>query len=266
MSVGSNAVKVTAKTALKNNWVKVITICMVLIFTVFISNFVASLITVLTGRYLAIAITAFVTVFLTLPLILGILRYVWRMLFSADDNPISVFYWFSSKTLYKRAMNLVWILTLRALLWLAVFNLPTVFIYIFSRSFIFDFLNISAPLWTANSQFYVFFLENFAIVATVLAMLKYYIAPVLYVADDNIDAREAVHMSVVISRKSMADFIFLGFSFFGWIVLSFFILPLIFTMPYMLTAYSVHIRFAIAEYNRHVEGAQRLQSEGFMAV
>lgn len=263
MSVGSNVVKITAKTALKDNWIKVMAVCMTLIFTVLISNYVSYLISILTGGFVAIVITAFVTVFLTLPLILGILRYVWRMLFSAKDNPVYVFYWFSSKKLYVRAMKFVGILTVRAVFWLAIFNIPTGLLYLFSRSFVFEIFDLSVPLWTANLRYYILLVENLAIVATVVAMLKYYLAPVIYVADDNIDANEAVHMSVVISKKSTADFIFLGFSFFGIIILSFLMLPLIFTLPYLFTAFAVHCRFAISEYNLHMTNMQSRRFNGF---
>ena len=45
----------------------------------------------------------------------------------------------------------------------------------------------------------------------------------------------------------------LNFSFIGWIILSFLVIPLVFTLPYFLTSYAVHFRFAVAEYNKHVE-------------
>ena len=83
-------------------------------------------------------------------------------------------------------------------------------------------------------------------------MLRFYIAPILFVADENMDVSETLHMSTVISRKSSLDFIYLISSFIGWILISVLVIPLIFTLPYILTSYAVHVRFAIAEYNKHI--------------
>ena len=90
-------------------------------------------------------------------------------------------------------------------------------------------------------------------------------APLFFVADDNIDANEAMHMSTVISRKTSIDFVYLCFSFIGWLLLSILIVPLIFTLPYMLTSYAVHIRFAVAEYNRHIEQINKIDFPEFTA-
>lgn len=253
MSIGTNVVKITAKTALKGNWVKATIACMVLIFTVFISSNIAGLLSVVTGNYIGIVIAFLMTVFLTLPIFLGVLRYIWRMLFSACDSPVCVFYWFSSKTLYVKAMKFIMLIVLRFIFWLTLLNIPTLLLFILSKGFVFDIFDISMPLWTANLSYYIAFLENASVVITIFLMLKYYMAPLLFVADDNIDANEAMHMSTVISRKTSIDFVYLCFSFFGWILLSILVIPLLFTLPYMLTSYAVHIRFAVSEYNRHIE-------------
>ena len=84
-------------------------------------------------------------------------------------------------------------------------------------------------------------------------MLKYYLAPFLIVADENMEVGEAIHMSSTVSKNVMLDIIYLFLSFLGWIALSVLIIPLVFTMPYMLTSLSFHVRFAIAEYNKRVE-------------
>lgn len=259
MTIGTNVVKITAKTALKGNWIKTIAACMVLVFTVLICTNAAGLLSFVTGETAATVISILMAVFLTLPLALGVLRYIWRMLFSADDSPISVFYWFSSKELYIKAMKFIMLIVFRVVLWLAILNIPSLLLYILSKSYVFDFFDMSMPLWAANLSYYRVFLQNASVIAVFFILLKFYMAPLLFVADDNIDANEAIHMSTVISKKTAIDFIYLCFSFFGWILVSVFVMPLIFTLPYMLTSYAVHSRFAIAEYNRHIN--EQLQNE-----
>ena len=53
--------------------------------------------------------------------------------------------------------------------------------------------------------------------------------------------------------KTLIDFIYLIFCFLGWYLLSLFIFPMIYTLPYAITAYCVHCRFAVADYNKHTK-------------
>ena len=73
-------------------------------------------------------------------------------------------------------------------------------------------------------------------------------------------------MSTVISKKSGIDFVYLLFSFLGWMFLSLLVIPLIFTLPYMITSYAVHVRFAVAEYNRYIEEREKKNYNIFSSV
>lgn len=257
MSTGINAVKVTAKTVLKGNWLRVIAVCLIIVFTDLIGTYTISLLSMVLGEIISKILVASFNIFLVLPLILGGIRYVWRMLFDADDSPLYIFYWFSSRELYKSAIHFIIMIILRVAGWLAILNIPTLLMYILSKTYVFDMFNLSMPLWAANLEYAMKFVQNASVIVTFVIMLKYYISPILFVADDGIDAAEALHMSKVISRKTGIDFIYLIFSFLAWIFLSTLVLPLIFTLPYMLTSYAVHVRFAVAEYNLHIENIQK---------
>ena len=253
MSVGTNAVKDTAKTALKGNWTKVIIVALIPVFTIFICVNIAGLISIPLGQVIAILISLILQFFLTAPVLLGVIRYIWRMMFSADDNPVGVFYLFSSKQLYFKAIKLSFLIVSKCVFWFSILNVPTLLLYVLSKNAVFEFLDMQMPLWTVNLSYVSTFLINASVIVVALITLKYYLAPVLFVADENMEPAEALHMSTVISKKSSVDFVYLIFSFLGWILLSLLVMPLVFTMPYMLTAYCVHVRFAVAEYNRHIK-------------
>ena len=85
-----------------------------------------------------------------------------------------------------------------------------------------------------------------------MAHIFFYIAPVLFIADDNMDCAEAIHMSTIIAKGSSIDFVYLFFSFIGWILICFFLIPIVFVLPYLICSYLVHIRFAVAKYNKHI--------------
>ena len=252
MTSGSKIVKITAQTALKGNMLKsILTVC-VFLFCYFICNYSAGIFSY-TGNYVVSYILfTLICIFLIAPLFLGLLRFIWRMLFSASDNPVSVFYYFSDKKKYLKALEFIFNCIFKAIPVALLIFLPTIIIWIVTRGFFYEIFDVAIPVWTANLNSVLKILIVFAIVSLVFYMLRFYIAPILFVADEKMDVSETLHMSTVISRKSSLDFIYLISSFIGWILISVLVIPLIFTLPYILTSYAVHVRFAIAEYNKHI--------------
>jgi len=96
-------------------------------------------------------------------------------------------------------------------------------------------------------------LKSVAVAVLVAIMFKYYLAPFLVVADEEMDVYEALHKSTVLSRATVMDFIILILSFLGWIILSVTVIPLIFIIPYFMVSYLVHSRFSVANYNNVVK-------------
>ncbi|MGI6280174.1 MAG: DUF975 family protein [Acutalibacteraceae bacterium] len=265
MPIINNAVKSTAKTALRGNWTGAIAACCVLLFTLLLCVNIASAISMFAGN-IAFAVSFLIMLlFLGFPVFLGVLRFIWRMMFSMQDSPLQVFYWFSSTANYKKAVKFIISFVLRIVFWSVLLNLPAWILQAFSSGYVFEFFDIAAPIWTANLKYPIGFLKSAAGIAVFVIMLRYYLAPILLVADDNIDVYEAMHMSSVISRKTAVDFIYFIFSFLGWILLSLFVVPLIFTLPYIVTSYAVHVRFCVAEYNQLIKRISNNQFSHFTA-
>lgn len=247
---GSKVVKITAKTALNGKMLKAVFTTAFFLFCCFICQYSAGIFAY-TGK-ISVANIIFVleTVFLLAPIFLGYIRYIWRMIFGADDSPVSVFYYISGKKIYFKTLSFFGILILKAVPIGIVLFLPSILLSLFTKEYIYDLLNIAMPLWIANLNSVITILTVFATVALCFYMLRYYISPILFIADENMDVYETLHMSKTISRKSALDFIYLFSSFIGWILLSVLVIPLIFTLPYFITSYAVHTRFAVAEYNK----------------
>lgn len=260
MTATSSVVKLTAKTALKNNWPKAAAVCVIPVCAWLISGLAVSLTAYMANEAAGAVLFAFLSFFVLLPLILGVIRFFWRMIFGADDSPVSVFYWFSSKNNYLRAVKLEFLLAVRALFFGIILFIPAMIVDLFAGSFLYDALKIPIPLWTSNLYYLSLFLKTVASVILVFIMARYYMAPFLLIADEEMDAAEAIHMSDVISKSTILDFIYLFFSLIGWIALSVLIIPIMFTLPYIITSVSVHVRFAVAEYNKRVD---RQNSESF---
>mgnify|MGYP002521592532 CR=1 FL=1 len=265
MTASTLSVKITAKTALKNNWIKASAACLIVVFSYLVLGMAASFTAYISNNFAAAAVFTIVSVFLLSPLFFGLIRFFWRMLFGADDFPSSVFYCFSSKKAYMRALKLTLSLLVRAVFFGIVLFVPAFIVDLFAGSFIYDALKIPTPLWTSNLYYLSLFLKSAAAVILAFIMARYYMAPFLIAADENMEVAEAAHMSDIISKRTMLDFIYLIFSFFGWILLSALVFPLIFTMPYILTSIGVHVRFAVAEYNKRIDFKNTESSDTFVA-
>ncbi len=265
MTASSSVVKLTAKTALKNHWLKTSVACILVLFAYFIVSVTSGFVSFVLNDYAAYVFLGLCAIFLLFPLILGLIKFFWRFIFGADDSPVSVFSYFSGKAEYKRALRLTVSLALRAAGFGLLLFFPAILVDLFSGVKVYDFLNIPIPLWTSNFGYLSVFLKTLASVALFFIMLKYYLAPFLIVADENMEVGEAIHMSSTVSKNVMLDIIYLFLSFLGWIALSVLIVPLVFTMPYMLTSLSFHVRFAIAEYNKRVEKINQADIPTFAA-
>ena len=249
----NSVVKITAKSALTNKWVKAIFASCILIFISFVLLNATSVLSLVLGELGAGIFFNLLVVFMISPIVLGLIRYFWRFLFEVEDNPIAVFYYFLNISVYKRALSLILNLLFKTVLFGVLINLPKFILILMSKGFVYKFIGMPIPVWSVG-------LSNVSVIYGVISAVvlffilsRYYIAPVIFIADDNIDAQEAMHMSTIISKKSSMDFYYLILSFIGWFLLCLTVVPVIFVVPYFIVSYLVHVRFAIAEYNKHIE-------------
>ncbi len=253
MSSGSKAVKNTAMITFKNNLISCVISGLVVIFTYYSCNLISSLFHYLKISFLSDIVFFLLLFFIFSPVLFGLLRYYWRMILGVTDIPISVFENFSDFQKYKKAIKLQSVLLLKTFVRGIILFIPAILVKLISQEYFYDFFGLPMPLWAGNLLPVFNGLVTFSLVILLFMMLKFYLAPMLYIADENMDIDEAIHMSKIISKKSGIDFIYLCAGFIGWIILSFLVFPLIFTLPYMLLSYLYHSRFAVAEYNKHIE-------------
>ena len=261
MLASNKAVKVTAKTHIKDKYISLIMVSMIGVYATLICLLLSSMPYYFFADIISTPLFIIFVLFLLFPIYIGILRFYWRMMFDVLDSPTTAFYYFSNFSLYKKALSLGFSLCFKALLLGIVFNIPSILAWLISHPFIYEIFDFAIPVWTVNFNNVVATLRAVATVCLFFAMLKYYLAPVIFVSTENIVCAEAIYMSKTISKKTQLDFISLNFSFSHWILLSIFIIPLVFTLPYIITSYAVHCRFAIADYNKFVKAT--LSNENF---
>ncbi len=252
MTISNSMIKTIAKNTLKSNFINSVFATAIMMAVWFICYNISAVFSLIAGN------TAFVVVFIALnlfavsPLVMGLIRFFWRLICGQKDNPISVFYYFSDKQNYIKVLRLGFALAVRIAVCYLVFSIPVYVLKLITGTWLYGVLNVSIPIWTANLTNVINFLQFISFTATAFYSLRYYLAPMLLIADENMDTAEAVHLSAVITKRTTLDFIFLGFSFFGWILLSLLAVPLLFTVPYFAVAYLVHCSYAVEGFNEEI--------------
>lgn len=247
------AAKSTALAALKNHWPLAIAAATIpLIFFVIITNLLSVFGHVLsTSPFLAAVYSVFILLFVAVgfPLLLGTLRVLWSIETEQPLGIIEIFYYFSSLKEYKRAVTFI-VLQLGSLVIKSVLLLlPSFIIDYISNSPSFLFGDVAMPLWVDSLWIFALFLRIIAVVCIAYIALRYYLSPFLFVTLKDTDSFEIIATAKKVSRVSFGAFITLLLSLIGWIVLSLFFAPLVFTAPYITMCYLVHSRFAVVFYN-----------------
>lgn len=253
MLAPSPVVKKTAKTALSKNFMTSMVVACVFLFIYFIASLTASLISVFSdmiGYVIAFVLLAF---FALSPLMLGMLYYFRRLIWDSKDSVLVIFKYFSSVEEYKRALHFTFLIFVRLVITALITFSPCILVWLLSNDAIYEALGFSLPIWASNLWTLNSVIAIISSLALVFVMLKFYLAPFIFVANDEIDPAEAVNMSSIISKRTGGDFFGLVLSFAGWIILSLFVAPLVFTLPYFIASYCVHCRFAVTAYNRDVD-------------
>lgn len=269
MEATSTVVKKTAKTVLKDNWVEAMAIGAIVLFVYFLGYIAVSLFSVVFPNMAVYGIITVLAVFVVLPLLLGALRCYWLVMWDKKSIVGEIFYYFASKTQYLKAIKMFWLLCLRALWIGALLLVPSVITDVLSSAKIYELFHFSAPSWASNLWVVSIFLKTLAGGILLAIMVKYYLAPFLIIADEQMDVREAIHKSTLLSKATGIDFVVLILSFIGWILLSLFIFPLVVTIPYFMVSYMVHSRFSVANYNKvvqqlgNIDSDMDFKSEGF---
>lgn len=259
----SRAVKSTAKANLKGRFITAGVAGMIPYFIYLFIATVIGIFSMLLRHYdlVSIALIILFGIFLFAPVLLGAVRWFWRLTDDCEDSPQEVFYYFSSLTLYKRALKSTLFLALKCFTAIFTCLIPYLVVSVLSNSWIYQFLGAEIPLWVAGLALVQSFLRVVGILSALAVISRYYLFPALVVMDEDMLLLEAMHISVMVSRRSVSAFIALVLSLLGWIILSFIALPLFYTAPLFFTVYAVHSRYALVNYNQNLD---RFKKEQFI--
>ncbi len=253
---GSDVVKSTSRASLAG---KYITATIVSLFPVlayyFFSVMVICALKILPEKtYLLIGIAAgLAAVSILFPLILGVVRYFWRLTDGLDEDPSVAFYYFESFANYKRALKSAVLLIFKFLTSFIPCMLPYFVTVLLSNGWLYRFLGTEIPLWVAGLALLSAFLKYAGLFLGFILFLRHYLFVAVVVMDDDLLIYEASHISTMVSAHSIGSFAALIISLMGWILLSLLIAPMVYTAPLILSCFVIHCRYAIVNYNQALE-------------
>lgn len=257
----SQVVKSNVKAVLKNRRIAagIVGIFPYLIYLVLVSLYGVFAMLLIGRRLTAVSVAVVIGLFLLLPVVLGAIRWFWRVADGCEDAVTDVFYYFTSLFLYKRALKCIFLFMFKCLMAMLISLLPYFVITLLSNSWIYQFVGTEIPLWVAGLALVQAFLRIVGIIAGLVAISRYYLFPVLVVTDDNMLLLEALHISILVSKRSAVYFLALVISLVGYMLLSLFMVPIFYTAPIFFTAYVVHARFAIVNHNQNLDRLKKEQ-------
>lgn len=252
---GGAAVKSTVKASLADKYISAVIAAMSVVFAALFLYVMTSATALMFGEViiLPIAFALLFAVFILHPVFLGAVRWFWRVTDGSDDGPETVFYYFGSFFRYSRAVKCILYVGFKVCGIFFVCLLPYLIVTLLSNSWIYQFLGTDIPLWAAGLVMVQSFLRIAGIFIALVLVSKYYLVYSVVVMDDNILILEAAHISEMVSRHSASAFLGLIVSLFFWILISFTLLPIIYTAPLILGCYAVHCRYALVNYNMNLD-------------
>lgn len=207
-----------------------------------------------------IVILVFFGLLIGCPLFLGGLR-IFRSIYSESHTDLyEMFYYFSTTRRLIGALQLSFLLLSKFVAIGFLLLLPSIIINLLSEGKI-PFLESGMPIWFSNLWVFGNLLRNVAIVLLIVIILRHYLCAYIFIQNDNLSAMETLLLAKKVSKTSLSGFFGLFFSFIGWLFLSFFMVPLIFTIPYAAMAYIVHCAAAINYYNRTLKSPTPFSDE-----
>lgn len=261
----SSIVKKTALTALKGKYLKYSFCCFAVILIFLICSLISQGIGIVLGDIGYYAVLFLFGFFVLSPISLGLIRIFRRLLWGVSDKPIMIFHYFTDIEKYKRALNFTLGFLLRMLGRGLIAFMPAGIITALANHRFYETIGVTIPLWSSGlwPVKAVVWIVCFAVFFIIT--VKYYLAPFLFVADEDMYIGEVFHMSCVISKKSAIDYFLLIGSLALPIIISVLIAPLIFTLPYLICCYLVHSRFSVAGYNMFVKKISDEENNVFYA-
>ncbi len=198
-------------------------------------------------------ITVAVKLLVLLPVILGLLRWFWRACCGMYDGVETLFYYFSSKNAYLRALKATVIFWSASIAAGFACMLPAYITFLVASPDLYQFFGGNMPSLFGAAGALVQLLRRMGYVALVFVwarLINYLPMVVIY---DDVKPEKLFPITMRVFAHCTTQTIGFIFGFFGYILLSVLLIPLVFVGPYITTSYMMYVKFVVNNYNIRVK-------------
>ncbi len=183
--------------------------------------------------------------FVTSPLALGMIRWYFRLVSEERHTFNDMLYYFSSKDLLKRSWKCFLSLYIHCLEYAVLF-----FLLPFAVLTLYKVLSASGILLPLFFPFLIIMLFSLAFVLLCFFLLRYFPVLCLIAEDDSLSIILAFRTSVQYTKRQHSGIFMFNLSFIVWCILSVFILPLLYSVPYYLASSAIYSKVLMEKGRR----------------
>lgn len=199
--------------------------------------------------FLITLISALMIVFIGWPLSLGILHWSYLVANGKDAFFCEIFKYYKTKELFLKAINTQFLVCIRVIFWITICLIPSIVIFFVVGNLEVlnnDIIYLNGILFSISLSSIFFIL---GIIVAGLISLRYFLVPYFIVADDNESARNSITESISLMKKRHFDVLKLIITFIPWMLSCFFILPIIYVLPYFMVSLAISAKWIIITNN-----------------
>lgn len=180
-------------------------------------------------------------VIIIFPLTLGTIKWFYLNTFDDKNNISIIFDFFSTPKIYFKSIFIKLNLTLKFIFFTIIFNIP----FILSLLNI-KFLNNYDNVMSQNLLPFIYILSTFIFIifnlASFLFLLRYFLVYFIFITNKNIKISDILKLSIKTMKNYKLNLFSLISSFIFLYLLSIFILPMFFIIPYIYTSLSIYAK------------------------
>lgn len=196
--------------------------------------------------------------FILCPISLGVSRFYYFVSKGESPSVAEIFYYFKNKKNYLRSLS-YWInIVLRMLLWGIVCMLPGIITLFVSGTF------TMSPTIDANLRLFALLLtilsNLFLIAGSVIyfiIVLRYFLTSYIVISREDMEIKECINISFSSMKGHRTSVLKLYITFIPWLIACFFVLPLLYVVPYFSTSKMSCAKWLMVEIEKKIANQQQ---------
>lgn len=208
--------------------------------------------------FLLIVLIIIASFFIFGPIKLGVSRFYYFVSKGESPSVAEIFYYFKNKKNYLRSLS-YWInIALRMLLWGIVCMLPGIITLFVSGTF------TMSPTIDANLKIFALMLtilsNLFLIAGSVIyfiIVLRYFLTSYIVISREDMEIKECINISFSSMKGHRTSVLKLYITFIPWLIACFFVLPLLYVVPYFSTSKMSCAKWLMVEIEKKIANQQQ---------